>query len=274
MTEQTAREFLSYARPAALRGTELMVAKNSTRKWRVFHERYVVCVCARASADWHYRGQMRVLTDNCYTLMEPGETHVNTIVPQPQDYKVLQVTTAVLEEAASELGISRTPHFSVTQDRNPAIIRAFERLAAAVAADETALEQQSRLAFCLRLLLENCVERPASKKLDGHAARAPIERAKLYLMERFNEPVSLDDLAAAAGLSRFHLLRTFARQTGLPPHAYQLHVRIERASLLLQAGAPPSVAAAAVGFADQSHFTRHFKRVAGVTPGRYTRGGN
>jgi AraC-like DNA-binding protein len=274
MTEQTSGELLSYARPAALPGTELMVAKSSTRKWRVFHERYVVCVCTRASADWHYRGRTRLLSDGCYTLMEPGETHVNTVVPQPQDYKVLQIPSAVLEQAAGELGMSRAPHFAVTQDDSPVIIGAFERLAAAVAANEAALEQQSRFAFCLRLLLANCVERAVPVKRDPYAARAPIERAKQHLLERFNEPVSLDELASVAGLSRFHLLRTFVHQIGLPPHAYQIRVRIERASLLLRGGVPPSVAATAVGFADQSHLTRHFRRVAGITPSRYALTGN
>ena len=246
-----------------------MVARNSSRKWRVFHERYVVCVCTRASADWRYRGRTRLLNDSCYTLMEPGETHVNTVVLQPQDYKVLQVTPAVLEQAACELGLSGTPHFAVTQDGNPAIIGAFERLAAAISASATALEQQSRFASCLRLLLENCIERARCSPRDSSTASAPVERAKMYLRERFSDPVSLEELAAAAGLSRFHLLRTFSSQVGMPPHKYQIHVRIERASLMLQAGTPPSVAATAVGFADQSHFTRHFRRVVGVTPGRY-----
>lgn len=99
-------------------------------------------------------------------------------------------------------------------------------------------------------------------------ARA-IERAKLHLHDRFNESVSLDELMALTSLSRFHLVRAFALHTGMPPHAYQLKLRIERACVLLRAGVTAAEAATQVGFADQSHFTRHFKRIRRITPGQY-----
>jgi AraC-like DNA-binding protein len=98
-----------------------------------------------------------------------------------------------------------------------------------------------------------------------------IERAKQYLHDNFNELVSLDELAALAKLSRFHLLRAFARHTGMPPHTYQLQLRIDRACVLLRAGVTAAEAATQVGFADQSHFTRHFKRIWCITPGQYAR---
>jgi AraC-like DNA-binding protein len=271
MIEPSGAELLSIIRPAALPDTELMVARNSMRKWRVFHERYVVCVCTRASSDWHYRGRRRFMADGEYALMEPGETHVNTVVARPQDYTVLHIAPAAFEQAASEIGIGRAPHFAVIQGTSRTILRAFERLCAAIGTGETALEQQSRFALCVQLLFENCIERAAPAVRDRIRVRTPIERAKLYLRDRFNESVSLDELAGVAGLSRFHLLRTFAAQVGLPPHAYQVRMRIERACLMLNAGTPPSAAATALGFADQSHFTRHFRAVTGVTPGAYAR---
>jgi AraC-like DNA-binding protein len=271
MIEPTSGELLSIVRPVALPGAELMVTRNSMRKWRVFHERYVICVCTRASADWYYRGRRRFMTDGVYTLMEPGETHVNTVVARPQDYKVLHIAPAAFQQAANEIGIERAPHFAVIQDNNRAIVRACERLCAAIGTGETALEQQSRFAVCMQLLLENCIERVAPSVRDRIRERTPIERAKMYLRDRFNESVSLDELAGVARLSRFHLLRTFAAQVGLPPHAYQVRIRIERACLMLHAGTPPSAAAIASGFADQSHFTRHFRAVTGVTPGAYAR---
>jgi AraC-like DNA-binding protein len=271
MIEPSGAELLSIVRPVALPGTELMVNRNSMRKWRVFHERYVVCVCAKASADWHYRGRRRILADGEFALMEPGETHVNTVVARPQDYKVLHIAPAAFEQAANEIGIERTPHFAVIQDNSRAIVRAFERPFGAIGTGETTLEQQSRLTLCIQLLFENCIERAAPAARDRIRVRTPIERAKMYLRDRFNESVSLDELAGVAGLSRFHLLRTFAAQVGLPPHAYQVRIRIERACLMLHAGTSPSAAATALGFADQSHFTRYFRAVTGVTPGAYAR---
>jgi AraC-like DNA-binding protein len=73
------------------------------------------------------------------------------------------------------------------------------------------------------------------------------------------------------GLSQFALLRAFRAATGLPPHAYLNQLRVRRARLLLDDGVPAADVAAQVGFADQAHLTRHFKRVVGVPPAAYQR---
>ena len=73
------------------------------------------------------------------------------------------------------------------------------------------------------------------------------------------------------GLSQFALLRAFRAATGLPPHAYLNQVRVRRARLLLDDGVPAADVAGQVGFADQAHLTRHFKRVVGVPPAAYQR---
>ena len=78
-------------------------------------------------------------------------------------------------------------------------------------------------------------------------------------------------MAAVARLSPYHFARQFKAATGLPPHQFVLARRVERAQQLLQGGAGSSLAqvAARAGFSDQSQFSRHFKRLVGVTPGRF-----
>jgi AraC-like DNA-binding protein len=83
--------------------------------------------------------------------------------------------------------------------------------------------------------------------------------------------VTLGELAAVAGLSRFELVRRFREQIGIPPHAFQTNLRIEQARRLLAGGVAPAAVAATCGFADQPHLTRTFKRAVGVTPARYAR---
>ena len=99
-----------------------------------------------------------------------------------------------------------------------------------------------------------------------------VERVRTYLDENFARTVSLDELSGVLGLEKTRLLRIFARETGMPPHAYQLLVRLDRARVLLLDGAPQAQVALDVGFADQSHFARHFRRVEGMTPARFVRG--
>jgi AraC-like DNA-binding protein len=121
----------------------------------------------------------------------------------------------------------------------------------------------------VRLAFAHTEENPPQAAFGYH--HDAIRRARAYLHERFNESVSLDELSAIAGLSPYHLVRSFTRRFGLPPHAYQIHVRVERARVLLATGMPPAQVASSVGFADQSHFTRHFRRINNVTPANYAR---
>jgi AraC-like DNA-binding protein len=110
-------------------------------------------------------------------------------------------------------------------------------------------------------------------------SREPIShpvvwRARDHLRQEYARRVTLDELAAVVGMRRFALAHAFTREVGMPPHAYQTHVRVHRARELIGKGQLLSSVSQQVGFADQSHLTRHFKRVLGLTPGRYVRAVN
>jgi len=96
-------------------------------------------------------------------------------------------------------------------------------------------------------------------------------RAKEFLNEHYAERVTLSQLSQCAGISPFHLNRSFCKKFGMPPHAYQVQVRISRAKSLLRSGRTISETALSTGFVDQSHFSRQFKRFIGMTPGQYIR---
>ena len=98
-----------------------------------------------------------------------------------------------------------------------------------------------------------------------------VRKAREYLDEHANENISLAALARTAGLSSYHLCRVFHRDIGLTPHVYQEQARVRRAKRLLREGMTIATAAAEAGFFDQSHLSRHFKRIVGVTPGGYVR---
>lgn len=89
-----------------------------------------------------------------------------------------------------------------------------------------------------------------------------------YIHDNLGQNLSLVDLANIANLSPSRFTRVFRQETGLSPHQYLIQTRIERAKHLLRSGGEISISSIAhqVGFADQSHFTRHFKRIVGVTP--------
>jgi len=100
---------------------------------------------------------------------------------------------------------------------------------------------------------------------------APLDSALAFIEAHFAEPVRLEQLAALSALSVSRFVTVFRQQFGLSPYRYLCDVRIRHAQRLLLSGMPGSVVAAEVGFFDQSHFGRHFKRLCGMTPSSYVR---
>jgi AraC-like DNA-binding protein len=112
----------------------------------------------------------------------------------------------------------------------------------------------------------------AAEELRGEpGTSAALLRARDYLSTMLEQNPSLDDLARVSEMNKFVLLRHFKRRFGTTPHHYLISVRVERARSLLAAGEPPVSVAAALGFADQAHFGRHFKRILGVAPAQFAR---
>ncbi|UJR83042.1 helix-turn-helix transcriptional regulator [Sandaracinus amylolyticus] len=99
--------------------------------------------------------------------------------------------------------------------------------------------------------------------------RRYVRKVREHLEREWQRNVPLDELGELAGVSVFHLVRVFTREVGLPPHLFQVQCRLEHARSLLGRGTVCREVALHCGFADQSHFNRHFKRVMGFTPGAY-----
>jgi AraC family transcriptional regulator len=109
----------------------------------------------------------------------------------------------------------------------------------------------------------------AEVALGAPPAHRAVSAAVRFIREHYAQEVTLSDMADAAGVSTFHLSRLFKKTMGMSPHQYLVEVRVHSAHALLAAGPQgPSLAevAAAVGFSDQSHLTRQFKRILGTTP--------
>jgi AraC-like DNA-binding protein len=206
-------------------------------------------------------------------LIEPGEVHTTTkLLGGSASFSVAFIQPAEIERAAEELGGRRsTVHLATANvEDDPVLSHTLAALHGSLGAPATPLERQSLLASSVRQILGRYAETAPSMGISRREPAA-VRRVREYLHEHYTEAVSLDRCAVVAALSRFHLLRAFAAGTGLPPHTYQLGLRIARARRLLAAGLPPALVASELGFADQSHFTRCFRQTVGVTPGVYAR---
>ncbi|WP_454807824.1 helix-turn-helix domain-containing protein [Paraburkholderia fungorum] len=96
-----------------------------------------------------------------------------------------------------------------------------------------------------------------------------LNAARAFIEAHFDEPVTLAQLAALSALSVSRFATVFRQQYGSSPYRYLCGLRIQRAQTLLLEGMPGSVVATEVGFFDQSHFGRHFKRCCGMTPSMF-----
>lgn len=105
------------------------------------------------------------------------------------------------------------------------------------------------------------------RQYSGGLSKSKLQRAIAYIQEHLERDLSLDEIAAEVNLSSYHFARLFKQSTGFAPHQYQIRCRVERAKELLQKR-EMAIAdiATRLGFYDQSHLNRHFKRIVGVSP--------
>jgi len=158
---------------------------------------------------------------------------------------------------------------------DPAVAASVGRLHQSLTGHASELERYERLAGTARLLVRHASGRePARRGADWLVAARVRElirasAADLGAGELGGGELTADDLAAAAGCSRYAAYRAFRQAHGLSPSDYQRQLRVRTARRLLSAGAAPAEVAADAGFADQAHLTRWFRRYYGVTPGAY-----
>jgi AraC-like DNA-binding protein len=151
---------------------------------------------------------------------------------------------------------------------DPPLRDQIDRLHQALEHPGDAFEAESRLALVRERLGEHLAgTEPHVVRRD----RTLAHRLRDLLDERVATGLTLAEASSLLGASQTHLVRAFTRELGIPPHRYLTGRRLDRARHLLLAGRTTIETAAEVGFYDQAHFTRHFKRLLGITPGAFAR---
>jgi len=263
-----------FARPPHAAGLELVHYPDLTRGWRGsgFPEAYTWFTTIdrlKGDVDLLSRGVRSECSPGTVTIGEPGEPYV--LRPRSAmcgEFRVIRVYQSLFAEIRDEIGAPAAGSpFPRTPQRDPGLARTFDRLYRAIDTGST-LATQQRLFTFLAGLVERGRRAPVPHR--DRDARG-VRRARELLHARFDEPLTLAELAGAAGTDRFALLRAFSRELGMTPHAYQIHLRVARACRLIAGGRPLADVAIAVGYSEQSALHRPFARLVGVTPGVYAR---
>ena len=221
--------------------------------------------------QFNYRGAMHSVPSDTLVVTQPGEAHhADSRSAQDCTFRGLRVDADLLQQVAIEVAGRKTelPFFPIPlvhdRDINTQIVQVHQALEQSI----SQLEQQTLILDLLAQLILRCAEDPPCLAKLGEE-RQPVDRVRAYLEDHYDQEISLEQLAQIANLSSFHLNRSFRQTFGMPPHAYQIQVRILQAKRLLRKEWSISKVAAETGFASQSHFGSHFKRLVCVTPRQY-----
>jgi AraC-like DNA-binding protein len=226
------------------------------------HDSYAIGVTLRGVQSFGYRGTTRHSLGGCAFVIHPDERHDGR--PGTADgygYRIVYVAPRLIGEA---LGTGQLPFVREAVTREPRLRRA---ILDALADDDTPLEDLQLDGILAALADALAAHDPAPPGTIEPACDRAVRLARDCLDEA--APVSSAMLERITGLTRFALARHFRRRLGTSPHRYATMRRLERAKRLLDGDAPLAQAAAACGFADQSHMTRQFKRAYGLSPGAW-----
>lgn len=267
MKRAAAQEQIHVWRLDDLPGLELRSGVAVTAPYpRHWHEEYQFCLIQAGGGELFYRGVHHETPPTSLFIVHPGEVHANQ-TETGCSFRSIYVTPEFVSKAFA--GVSRweqsLPFFPNPMIFDRDIIALYHHLHVS---SVTTLERESALLEMLSRLVTRYAQGKYCPPPQGNEHKAVL-RIRDYLIESHARTISLKELSELVNLSAFHLTRVFAKEIGMPPHAFQTQVRIAKAKELLAKGMSLSSVAASTGFADQSHFTRHFKRLMKITPGVY-----
>ena len=271
----TAKEKTSFWRAKPFRNMECMTATFITHEFAPHaHDTFSIGAIESGCQIASIRGERAFTGPGALYLLNPGEIHDGA--PGISDgyryrmiYPEIGLLTGILEDVTGRT-FQGTPSFSRQLLHDPDLAQAFHHAHRLVeAGDEPLAAEEAMYSVLSRMFAQygSVIISPPAE-----TGRTGVVRARDYLAENFESDIGLEELAGVAGLSRAHLIRAFRREFFITPHAFQTDMRVRQARRLLREGAAPSEVAVQCGFADQAHFTRHFKARTGVTPAVFRNG--
>lgn len=252
-------------------GIEHITARFLTQRFPAHsHPAYLIGLTVEGAEEFVQERARGVSLPGQIRLINPGVVHSGG---PPQggtwSYEALYVPPPVLG-AIVGAGGEDLPRFEQAVIEDPQLAQALRALFDLL---DSPAEPSARLELFTGTMRQLCATHAtgiaAGRKQAAHHA---VLRARAYLEANALSKIPLETLARESGLSKYHLLRVFKERTELTPWQYQVNVRLNHARRLLQRGEPASQVADACGFVDQSHFTRVFRLVMGVTPAVYASG--
>jgi len=265
----------SVSHPTPVEGVECFSARFISHVFdRHAHETFGIGTTFGGVQSFRCRGARRDSTHGHLMLFNPDDPHDGWSGSQTGfAYRMLHITTAGLEQLVDDRdasGVTGRARLSRGFFSDPVISDVSLASQLGVVTDEllapgNSLQAAERLSYVLRLIFERYSGAHAGTH-PSVSASSRMSQVRDLLESHYGEDVTITTVARIAGMSRVHATRQFTLTYGIPPHTYLNQVRIRHAKRLLLEGVAAAKIAVEVGFVDQSHFTRRFKRTVGVAP--------
>lgn len=234
-----------------------------------FHEYYVIGFIEKGRRYLSCKNNEYTITTGDLLLFNPRDNHTcEQIDGQSLDYRCINIQAEIMSKAVYEItGRDYLPYFTPQVIFHSELVPVLRELHLMIMRGEKDFRKEEIFFFLLEQLMEEYTEQEMPSPITGQsAASAAICE---FLEQNFMKNITLEDLSRLTGLSKYYLLRSFAKQKGISPYSYLETIRIDRAKKLLQQGVMPIDAALQTGFTDQSHFSNFFKKFIGLTPKQY-----
>lgn len=264
----------TYIRLAALGDLEILNATYTTHAFsRHWHDTFGIGITEKGVEMFDYDRVTTYSTVGNVVLINPGIVHtgkaVNTEVGWK--YRIMYPAPRLIQDIYQQLTgrqSAAVPYFPAPVVTDPECAKQLYQLFVLLENSSSLLECQSAFVMTMSEIIRRHIPSLHSETMTG-MEYALVNTAQDYIQAHYAANISLAELAAITGFSQFYFVRAFQKHVGVPPHTYQILVRIQKAKELLLKGHPLSSIALELGFTDQSHFIRHFKRVVGVTPTQF-----
>jgi AraC-like DNA-binding protein len=235
------------------------------------HDEYAIGFIERgAQAYTRGRKERLIMPTGTICVVNPGQLHEGRGATEiGWDYRMIYIPPEALARAlagAEPVDVGKLPFFAQSVIDDMATLQALHAAhLCSESPDTSQLEKTSRLVHALRQLVTRHGQGVPLANLP-RAEPGAVRRAREFIDANVAANPSLDDIASAAAMSPFHLLREFKKAVGLPPHAYLVQRRVDEARRLMLKGRALRLVAIDVGYSDQAHFSREFRRFYGVPP--------
>ncbi|WP_028579909.1 helix-turn-helix transcriptional regulator [Desulfogranum japonicum] len=256
----------------SLPGVEVIAGRHITTPFRRhIHGTYIIGKVEEGQRTLFFTETTLQIATGGMFLIQPGQVHAcKSALHQGHSYQILSIAPQLMQHIASHAADKPVspPVFTQNQVWHEEEKLQFSLFLQKIYSPASEKQISRALADFLTLLLQHHALCPSSQNREKRIKEA-VARAQDHIHGHYNRRLTLEELSKSACLSQFHLQREFKKDLGITPHEYLTDLRMCKAKQMILEAQDLAEVAIELGFHDQSHFAKTFKKTVGVSPKKF-----